>query len=517
MAKTTAQAVSEVHPAMRKKYDFSHAVYNGALVPMTGIICPEHGVFKQYPAQLRKNGAGCPSCGEVRRRASQRLSQAEAIAKAREKHGDTYDYSGTVYTKGADKITFGCPEHGLVSMTANLHIHAGRGCPRCGDARRGYVTSSEARGKGSRSKGLKHAAAFVDKARAVHGNAYDYSEVEYLLQKLPVVIICPKHGRFEQTPEKHLKRAQGCPECGQIRSRGEASIVKFMEPLADLLLRNRTVIKPKELDIYAPERKLAVEYCGEYWHGASSVEEEQKLKNRHLEKLRACEAQGIRLLTVYETEWQQRAPAIKRLIRNALGKGRGSVMARKCVLEKVGVAEAEKFFEEYHPQGGSGYGLHYGLRYGTKLVACMRFSFGANDRGAHAERVWTLSRYATRISVVGGASKLLAAFVADHSPGVVKSFSDNRYFTGAMYEKLGFVMEEESAPDYQVYHQKLGLMPKASWQRRKIPKRIRDLKSSETYNPLTDHRSERDMTFLLGAHRIFDCGKKRWVWRAPSL
>ena len=264
-----------------------------------------------------------------------------------------------------------------------------------------------------------------------------------------------------------------------------------------------------------PSASLAIEYCGEYWHAASSVEEERKDRTRHLDKHLACEAQGIRLLTVYESEWLDRPHAIKRLVRNALGKGRGRLMARKCDLRRVGHVEAAQFFEAYHPQGGGGFGEQYGLYHRDKLVACMRFTFGGNDRGAHADRVWTLSRYATRVSVAGGASRLFSAFVADSDPETVKSFSDNRYFTGGMYEQLGFALEETSAPDYQVYHPKTGLLPKTAWQRRKIPARIRDLRSPEVFDPSTDGRSERDMTYLLGAQRMFDCGKKRWVWRRP--
>lgn len=196
-----------------------------------------------------------------------------------------------------------------------------------------------------------------------------------------------------------------------------------------------------------------------------------------------------------------------------MGKARGRIMARKCTLEMVGPVEAADFFERYHIQGGAGYGWHYGLRYHDKLVACMRFTFGANDRGG-AARNWTLSRYATRLPVQGGASRLFKTFVDAQSPTLVKSFSDNRYFDGALYEQLGFVLEDELPPDYQVYHPKTGLLPKTAWQRRKIPARIRDLGSTEIFDPARDPRSERDMTYLLGARRLYDCGKKRWVWRA---
>lgn len=83
----------------------------------------------------------------------------------------------------------------------------------------------------------------------------------------------------------------------------------------------------------------------------------------------------------------------------------------------------------------------------------------------------------------------------------------------ALYERLGFMLEEHTAPDYQVWHQRLGLLPKTAWQRKAIPARIRELDAHEKFEPETDPRSERQMTFALGARRMFDCGKKRWMLR----
>lgn len=74
---------------------------------------------------------------------------------------------------------------------------------------------------------------------------------------------------------------------------------------------------------------------------------------------------------------------------------------------------------------------------------------------------WTLSRYATRITVVGGASRLFAAFLREHQPDVVKSYSDNRYFDGGLYERLGFRLDSELPPDYAVWHPWLGLRSKS--------------------------------------------------------
>lgn len=508
-----SSVIAKFAPEARERFDFSQAVYHGALQPMTGIICPKHGPFKQYVSQLRReDGAWCQKCGAEVWETKKRKPARPFVEMAKDVHGDTYDYSNTVYTLSKNKLTVTCREHGDFEVTANNHL-SGRGCPTCGAAKRGYRKDPVAAGRRTAEVKLANFKEdFVKHAREVHGDKYDYSLSDYTGRKKPVTIVCPEHGPFTQAAEHHVYRAHGCPDCSHHRSKDEAAIYDFVSVFFDARSRVRDVVPPKELDIYIPDIKLAIEYCGEYWHGADCPEDEPEARRRHKQKHKACEALGIRLLTIYRSEWMERENAIRRLIRNAIGKGRGSVMARKCDVRHVPNGEATAFYEKYHPQGGQGYGHNYGLYYREKLVACMRFAFGANDRGAHAERMWTLSRYATRVSVAGGASKLFAAFVDEQTPEIVKSFSDNRYFTGAMYEKLGFIMEEETDPDYQVWHQKLGLMQKSSWQRKKIPARIRELGSKETFDPDRDFRSERDMTFLLGAHRIYDCGKKRWLW-----
>jgi predicted nucleic acid-binding Zn-ribbon protein len=512
---TLEQVLAKFHPRHTARYDFSRAEYHGALARMTGIVCPEHGEFTQYPAQFRKeSGAGCPECGAQVRRQTRRLSRDEAIERARAVHGDTYDYSKAVYVTNKVKFEVICKHHGSFWVSPINHSYGvGQGCPTCGAAKRGYRKNPSASAqKAAASRKAQYGDQFIADAQRVHGDKYDYSEARYDGRKGLVTIICPDHGPFEQRAEHHLYRAHGCPKCGETRSRGEEAVAAFVRLFAEAQERNRTVVAPRELDVLIPSASLAIEYCGEYWHAVKSVEDERKNSYRHRDKMLACAEKGVRLLTVYESEWLGRQFAIRRLIRNALGKMRGRVAARKCSVEVIGPVEAHDFFEKYHPQGGAGWGVNYALRYSGKIVACMRFAQGANDRKAGYARDWTLTRYATRLPVTGGASKLFAAFLRDYEPEAVKSFSDNRYFTGQMYERLGFTLDADLPPDYQVYHPRLGLQHKSKWQRKHIPTRIRDLGSAETFDPSRDPRSEREMTYLLGGRRLFDCGKKRWVW-----
>lgn len=358
----------------------------------------------------------------------------------------------------------------------------------------------------------------VQRLHKQHGGAILYAG-GYRGMTADAAFTCAEHGRVLYAhPHNVLRGANPCPKCNHMASKGEAEVFQFISNLAPAESRNRTILKPKELDIYLPEHKLAIEYCGEFHHSAGSKEEEQVMRKKHIDKHLACKEQGIRLITLWQTEWQERKYAIQRLLRNAVGKSKGKLMARKCELRKVTNAEAKAFYDRYHPQGGSGHGEHYALLWEGKIVACMRFVLGANDRGAGAkERTWTLGRYATRITVAGAASRLFKAFVDEFNPPEVKSFSDNRMFSGGMYAQLGFTLDEEVREDYVVWSPKLGILPKPHYQRRMLQKRLDEHGVKETFDHKTDPRTEADITYLMGARRLYDCGKKRWVWTAPVV
>ena len=122
-----------------------------------------------------------------------KLTTEEFIKKAREVHGDKYDYSKVEYVNSKEKVTIICPKHGEFPQTPQKHL-LGQGCPKCGNKPK--LTTEE----------------FIRKAREVHGDKYDYSKVEYVNATTPVVIICPKHGEFLQNPYNHTD-GRGCKKC----------------------------------------------------------------------------------------------------------------------------------------------------------------------------------------------------------------------------------------------------------------------------------------------------------------
>ncbi|MNN19987.1 hypothetical protein D3C81_1332460 [compost metagenome] len=122
-------------------------------------------------------------------------------------------------------------------------------------------------------------------------------------------------------------------------------------------------------------------------------------------------------------------------------------------------------------------------------------------------------RFATAGIVRGGASKLFAAFVTEHQPEAVWSFSDRQHFGGGLYPTLGFQLDGEVQADYRVAHVNKGLVwHKSAWKRRNIPARLAELGIAEPYDPDTDPRTERDMQELARTVRIMDAGKIRWKW-----
>ena len=198
----TQEFIEKARAIHGDKYDYSKVEYVNAKTKVC-IICTKHGEFWQRPSK-HLMGNGCPKCAEINRAVSKRMSVDEFIRKAKEVHGDKYDYSKVEYKNNSTKICIICPEHGEFWQAPYCHLK-GQGCPKCGVKsmwnKRGRIKTKE----------------FIEKSKAVHGDKYDYSKVDYVDAKTKVCIICPEHGEFWQTPNTHL-RGSGCPKCGQEKT-----------------------------------------------------------------------------------------------------------------------------------------------------------------------------------------------------------------------------------------------------------------------------------------------------------
>ena len=127
----------------------------------------------------------------------------EFISKAITIHGDKYDYSKSIYSGCENKLIIICKEHEEFKQQPNNHLQ-GKGCMKCSILKRN-------------DKSRYTTEIFIEKAKKIHNNIYDYSKVEYTNYHNKVKIICKEHGQFEQSPSHHLK-GQGCCKCGEIKT-----------------------------------------------------------------------------------------------------------------------------------------------------------------------------------------------------------------------------------------------------------------------------------------------------------
>jgi len=141
---------------------------------------------------------------------SRRCTEKEWIARARAKHGDHYTYADCGYRGMGAPVTISCHEHGPFSQRAQDHLR-GSGCPQCAGTRR---RASNASAHATRRVANEE---MICRFVAVHGEEYDYREVQAEGMKNAVTIICDEHGRFRQSPANHL-RGSGCPSCGARRA-----------------------------------------------------------------------------------------------------------------------------------------------------------------------------------------------------------------------------------------------------------------------------------------------------------
>jgi hypothetical protein len=257
-----------------------------------------------------------------------------------------------------------------------------------------------------------------------------------------------------------------------------------------------SILDGKEIDMYCEELSLGVEYCGLYWHTEDS--RNPRPRNYHGDKLKAANQKGIRLITIFEDEWVYRQEQVKNFLRSVLKAHTNVVYARKTEVVEISPKAAQAFFDTYHIQGKNTLGMYFaGLFHGEELVAAM--SFGRHHRDSSQ---LTLDRFAvkTGIHVPGGASKLFKFLIHASNTSKVISWSDNRWSAGNVYRQLGFTLEEELPPDYSYVD--------FSHNCRRVSKQSQ--RKAKTGCPA--HMTEQEFAKTKNLHRIWDCGKLRWVY-----
>ena len=232
--KSIEQFIKESRTVHGDKYDYSKVKYHN-IDKKVCIICPEHGEFWQTPYH-HLNGCGCPKC------VGQGKTTEDVVEEFKKIHGDKYDYSKVEYTNSLKKVCIICPEHGEFWQSPTNHLN-GCGCPKCSNVK--HKTTNE----------------FIKESRTVHGDKYDYSKVEYVNAHTKVCIICPEHGEFWQTPNKHLS-GHKCPKCSESIIEKEIRVLLDKEGIKYVKEKRFNWMKTYRLDFYLPDYNIGIECQG---------------------------------------------------------------------------------------------------------------------------------------------------------------------------------------------------------------------------------------------------------------
>lgn len=194
-------------------YDYSLFRYKNA-VTKSSVICPEHGMF-EISANKHLGGQGCRECGIARRSQKLKSSRSEIIKQFKALHGEKYNYEKFKYVNSVTKSTVICPTHGPFEISANKHLQD-QGCRQCGIKARSNLQVQ------SREE-------LIEKFTELYGTDYDYSQFKFVDEVSSSTVICPTHGPFEISPIHHLNKKK-CPGCHERRvTSKEKAIEQFRE------------------------------------------------------------------------------------------------------------------------------------------------------------------------------------------------------------------------------------------------------------------------------------------------
>lgn len=296
-----------------------------------------------------------------------------------------------------------------------------------------------------------------------------------------------------------------CPECSAktFTSKAEKDLLKFINEILEnnqIIENTRKVIHPYELDIYIPEKKIAIEFNGLYWHS----EENGKDKNYHYDKWKMCNDKDIQLITIWEDNWRKKNNLIKHMLKHKLSVNDSpKEYGRNTYVEEVGYQESSQFLEKYHIQGAAS---------GSKYIALK--SIGKSE--LLAVSVWTkrkknfvvLERYATSKTVIGGLGKIISYVQKnEYKNKTIITFADHSVSNGEMYFKLGFKKDKEIPPDYSYIVSDKRI--------HKFNFRKHNFKNNPNliYN---SNLSESELAKINSMLRIWDCGKTRFILEPPN-
>jgi hypothetical protein len=260
--------------------------------------------------------------------------------------------------------------------------------------------------------------------------------------------------------------------------------------------KNRSLIKPKELDFYLPNYNVAIEFNGLFYHCDSPHGRSDRLY--HWNKTTACKAIGIRLIQIYEDEWIYRKESVKGRILSMCGKIDKGMGARKLDIRPIENKQAHEFMDSHHIQGRDYTSVFsVGAFFEDSLRCVMSF------RAQRGTGIMELSRFCSNGKTYAGAFSRMFKFAVNYkNMDEVVTYADLRYSVGDLYFKTGFTYEGNTEVTYRyvkgdrTYHK--SHLSKANMRKRGIE---------------IGNKTETQIAAELKYYRIYDCGKMRFRWR----
>lgn len=286
-------------------------------------------------------------------------------------------------------------------------------------------------------------------------------------------------------------------------SKYETEIVDIIKALynVNIIQRCKTVIPGIELDIYIPEKHIAIEFNGSYWHS-----ELHKDKLYHQNKTLLCAKKGIRLIHIFEYEWideELRAKLIN-LVAGCICNNKVRIGARKTIVKDIDRDEAKIFCNKYHLQGYSNSSINIGCFYNDELIGVITLGTPRFNKKYQYEVIRLC--WKDNVSVIGGAGKLFKYFVNKYNADSVISYCNIDKFAGNSYLKIGFKasINNITTPNYVWYNpNKKDILTRYQTQKNKLI----------SMGLGKDDETESDIMYRLGYVRIYDSGNIILEWR----
>lgn len=314
-------------------------------------------------------------------------------------------------------------------------------------------------------------------------------------KNMSCISIAKKLGVSHITIIRRIHEHKFCPKRRTISSY-EIEIQNWLKELnINFEICNRKLLNNKEIDIFIPEKKLGIEINGIFWHGYNKKESKEEIF-KHFDKMKISKEKGIKLLQFTDYEWIYKKDICKSIILNNMNFFDKKIRASKCEFYLPTEEEYKIFLEKNHIQGYVAGSNKLALKYDNEIVSIM--SIG---KARYSNNRWELLRFCNKINykIYGGASKLFDKIKKDD----IISYCSLDYFSGELYEKLGFKLSHITNPNYFYYYNEK-IFSRIEAQKHKL------IKILDNYDKnLTEYQNMFNNKFI----RYWNCGNSVWIYK----